>query len=324
MQSKLISQKAIEKIQQSEKILLVTHTRPDGDAVGSLLGLGLALEEGGHQVQMVIEDGVPHSLRHLAGSDRISRKVEGEFDLVIVVDCSDLGRVGKALNGRPAPDINMDHHITNEGFAEINLVDPEAAATVEIVYRLLDEIGLEVSKPVAAALLTGLITDTIGFRTPNVKPGTLCLAARLVEKGADLSELYRRALVSRSFEAMKLWGLGLSRLEQAHRMVWASLTMSDRRAAHYPGRDDADLINVLSSVEDTDVSLIFVEQPNGNIKVSWRAQPGFDVAEVAKEFGGGGHAAAAGAEISGSLSEVQMLVLERTKLILTGGHYVQS
>ena len=322
MQSKYPNRKAVEKIQQSNRILLVTHIKPDGDAVGSLLGLGLALQESGRQVQMVIEDGIPLSLRRLTGSDQIRKKAEGEFDLVIFVDCSDLGRVGKALDGKPAPDINIDHHITNEEFAELNLVDAHAVATAEIIYALLNDLELSLTPPVAAALLTGLITDTLGFRTSNVRPETFYLVARLMETSVDLPELYRRALVSRSFEAVKFWSFGLAKLEQADRLVWTSLTMNDRRAANYPGRDDADLINVLSSIDEMDVSMIFVEQPNGNIKVSWRAQPGFDVAVVAKEFGGGGHAAAAGAEIPGAMQEVQDKALERTRLALTGGRHV--
>jgi len=323
MQDNSSNRKAVEKIQQSNRILLATHIRPDGDAVGSLLGLGLALQEDGRQVQMVIEDGIPPSLRRLAGSDQIRRKVEGEFDLVIVMDCSDLSRLGKTLADLTVPDINIDHHITNEEFAEINLVDAAAVATAEIIYDLLGDLELPLTPPVAAALLTGLITDTLGFKTPNVRPKTFRMVARLMEIGVDLPELYRRALVDRSFEAVKFWGYGLSKLEQANRLVWTSLTMGDRRAASYPGRDDADLINVLSSIDETDVSMIFVEQPNGNIKVSWRAQPGFDVAAVAKEFGGGGHAAAAGAEIPGAMQDVQSKVLERTRLALMGGRHVQ-
>jgi phosphoesterase RecJ-like protein len=221
-------------------------------------------------------------------------------------------------------DINLDHHITNTNFAKINLVDVDAAATAEIIIDLFPRFGLKLSEPVAAALLTGLITDTIGFRTPSVRAKTLCLAAKLIETGVDMPDLYRRALTNRSFEAIKFWGTGLSRIERQESLVWTSLTMEDRRAANYPGRDDADLINVLSSIEGANICLIFVEQPNGNIKVSWRSQPGYDVAEIAKLFGGGGHAAAAGAEISGTLAEVQSLVLEKTLPMINGGHRVQS
>lgn len=319
---------AARKIQESENILIATHIRPDGDAIGSMIGLGLGLQVAGHQVQMVAQDGVPVSLRHLPGSEQVQKELQKtgqrDFDLVIFVDCSEMERAGSFTDSPLSVDINLDHHITNTNFAKINLVDVEAAATAEIIIDLFPRFGLKLSEPVAAALLTGLITDTIGFRTPSVRAKTLCLAAKLIETGVDMPDLYRRALTNRSFEAIKFWGTGLSRIERQESLVWTSLTMEDRRAANYPGRDDADLINVLSSIEGANICLIFVEQPNGNIKVSWRSQPGYDVAEIAKLFGGGGHAAAAGAEISGTLAEVQSLVLEKTLPMIYGGHRVQS
>jgi phosphoesterase RecJ-like protein len=308
---------AKERFGAAQRVLLVTHARPDGDAVGSLVGLGLALQQGGRQVQMVIEDGVPSEFRLMEGSDQVLRRPEGQFDLVGLVDCSDVERTGKVLIDWPAPDVNIDHHCTNMDYARVNLVDLQAVATAEIVADLLPVLDLKLTKSVAAALLTGLVTDTIGFRTSNVTPKALRLAAELMETGVDLSELYRRTLIDRSFAAVRLWGAGLTKVERLGRLVWTSLTRLDREAVHYPGRDDADLINILAAIEDTDISIVFVEQSNGSIKVSWRAQPGFDVSKVASSFGGGGHAAASGAEISGSLTEVQAAVLEQTCPLVT-------
>ena len=313
---------AKERFGSAQRILLVTHMRPDGDAVGSLIGLGLALQQSGREVQMIIEDGVPSEYRMLEGSSQVTRKPEGSFDLVGLVDCSEVERAGNVLKDWPKPDVNIDHHCTNMDYAKVNLVDPQAVASAEIVADLIPVLGLQITAPVAAALLTGLITDTIGFRTSNVTPKALRLAAELMETGVDLSDLYRRTLIDRSFEAVRLWGAGLTKVERTGRLIWTTLTRADREAAHYPGRDDADLINILSAVEDTDISVIFVEQPNGSVKVSWRAQPGFDVSKVALQFGGGGHAAASGAEIEGSLPEVQAAVLEQTSSLLDGGHSV--
>jgi phosphoesterase RecJ-like protein len=162
-----------------------------------------------------------------------------------------------------------------------------------------------------------MITDTIGFRTPNVTTDTMRMVAKLMEHGAELSELYMRSLVTRSFEAMRFWGAGLTHMQREGAIVWTSLTRQDRISAGYPGRDDADLINMLSAIKDALVSIIFVEQPNGNIKVSWRAQPGVDVAQVALFFGGGGHTVAAGAEVAGDLNGVQARVLKETRKILS-------
>jgi phosphoesterase RecJ-like protein len=137
-----------------------------------------------------------------------------------------------------------------------------------------------------------------------------------METGVDMPELYRRALITRSFEATRFWGAGLSTLVKEGRMVWATLTMADRKAAGYNGRDDADLINVLASIEDTDIALIFVEQPGHHVKVSWRAQTGFDVSQIALQFGGGGHPPASGADITGELADVQASVLVATRALL--------
>jgi phosphoesterase RecJ-like protein len=315
-----------QKFQAAQKILIVSHIRPDGDAIGSALGLGLSLQLIGKQVQMVLSDGVPQSFRHLAGIDQLRHYPDGEFDLICVVDCSDMQRTGNALIGYPQPDLNIDHHITNLHFARVNLVDPQAVATAEILAELILALGLPISPSVAAALLTGLITDTIGFRTSNMQPNSLRLAAKLMEAGANLPELYRLSLVTRSFEAARFWGAGLSTLEREGRMVWATLSMADRKAAGYPGRDDADLVTVLASIEDADIALIFVEQPDNHIKVSWRAQPGFDVSQVALQFGGGGHPPASGADIAGELIEVQASVLKATRPLLYAepAHQVKS
>jgi phosphoesterase RecJ-like protein len=302
--------------QAAKRILVIAHIRPDGDAVGSLLGLGHTLQAVGKQVQMVLSDSLPPNFRFLAGSEAICRRPEGAFDLTAVVDCSDLKRVGDALESGIVPDINIDHHVTNLNFARLNLVDSRAVATAEILAEYLPAWGLPVTQAVAEALLTGLVTDSLGFRTSNMTPKALRVAANLMECGASLPELYNQALAQRSFEAVRFWAAGLRDLEREGPVVWTTLTMEDRKAAGYRGRDDADLINVLSSIQDARIALILVEQPNGIVKVSWRGQPGVDVSKIALSFGGGGHPAAAGAEVQGNLEEVRSKVLQATKELL--------
>ena len=310
--------------QATQRILVVSHIRPDGDAVGSVLGLGLALRELGKEVQMVLEDQVPFEFRHLTGADLVQKKVRAPYDIVVVLDCSDVIRVGYRVlrsnpdGGKPPrkPDVNIDHHVTNENFAVHNLVDEKAAATAEVLVRYMPAWDLPITQSVAEALLTGIISDTLGFRTSNMHPQVMNIAAVLMEKGANLPELYQKTLNQRTFQAARYWGPGLSRLERDGALVWTSLTLADRRTVDYPGRDDADLINVLATINDASVSLIFVEQNNGTVKVSWRSQPGYDVAKIAVTFGGGGHQSASGAEIAGTLAEVQEKVLQATRGIL--------
>jgi phosphoesterase RecJ-like protein len=309
---------AAKTLLTAESVLVVSHIRPDGDAVGSLLGLGLALQKNGKRIQMVLADGVPTQFRHLPSWEAVLHRPEGEFDTICLVDCSDARRVGVELPGNRIPDINVDHHITNLNFARINLVDTSAVATAEILAELIPLSGLFIDNHVAATLLTGIITDTIGFQTNNMTPKALRAAAKLMEAGADISDLYRNALSNRSFEAIRFWGAGLTRVERDDRMIWTTLTMEDRKQAKYPGRDDADLINVLSSVDNADIYMIFVEQPKGKVKVSWRSQIGFDVTPIASSFGGGGHPSAAGAEIGGELADVKNTVLSATRNFFSG------
>jgi phosphoesterase RecJ-like protein len=304
------------QLQTVQRILVVSHQRPDGDAIGSLLGFGLALQAAGKTVQMVSADGVPTSCRYLVGYEQVVKKPEGAFDYIIVVDCSDIKRVGIEMQTYPQPDLNIDHHVTNENFARFNLVDTRAVATSEILAELLPALGLPVTQVVASSLLTGLITDSLGFRTSNMTPKVLRLAADLTERGANLPELYNASLMQRSYNAIQYWAAGLSHLQRNGRMIWTTLTLADRKTADYPGRDDADLINELSSISDIDVALIFVEQSHHKVKVSWRAQPGIDVSQIAQSFGGGGHLAAAGAEIQGNLEAVCHQVLLATQVVL--------
>jgi phosphoesterase RecJ-like protein len=307
---------ARQLLHDAQRILVVSHIRPDGDAIGSLLGFGLAMLDVGKQVQMVSADGLPAAQRSLEGAELIRETVEGDFDCIVVVDCSDLKRAGTALENHPRIDLNIDHHITNEYFAAVNLVQPTAAATAEMLTELLPDLGFPIREQTARALLTGILTDTLGFRTSNTSAHTLRSAAGLIDQGANIARLHHLALGRRSFEAARYWGEGLTRLERIDRLVWTSLTSAARKAAAYPGRDDADLINFLASIQDADIAVIFVDQNNGHVKVSWRSQPGFDVSGIAVSFGGGGHPAAAGANVAGSLEEVQTTVLAATRTLL--------
>ena len=304
-------------IARAQRVLVVTHINPDGDAVGSLLGFGLAVRALGKEVVMACADVVPELFRFLPSVGEITTQPQGEFDLVAVLDVAEAKRTGPIGETLPRiPDLVVDHHITNPGFGLINFVDPTAASTAELLTELLEPLGLELTLPVAECLLTGLVTDTLGFRTSNTTIKTLGLAQRLMQAGAELPKVYDNALFKRSYSSIRLWGEGLCRLQMKHRIVWARLPLEARQAAGYQGFGDADLINVLASVREADIAVIFVERADGKVKISWRSVPGINVASIALAFGGGGHAAAAGAEIAGTLDEVEALVLEATRAAL--------
>jgi phosphoesterase RecJ-like protein len=261
---------------------------------------------------------VPASFRHLPGHEQIRKEPQGEIDLFITVDCADFRRTGKQFENFRKPEINIDHHVTNERFGELNLIEPEAVATAAILTDTLPEWGLKITADVAAALTTGIVTDTLGFHTSNTTPAALRQTALLMETGIDMPDLYSRALLRHSFSAARYWGAGLSSLKTEDGIVYATLTMADRKAAGYGGNDDADLINFISSIEGHQIGMIFVEQHDKHVKISWRAlQAGVDVSKIAKQFDGGGHAAAAGADIAGALDEVQQRVLKATRELLS-------
>jgi len=306
-----------ERLEKSNNIVIASHVRPDGDAVGSLLGLGLALQNAGKSVQMVLVDGVSSAYSHLEGSELIVKEPKGEYDTFIAVDCADFKRLGKVFENFGHPDINIDHHTTNEKFGKLNLIEAEEVATAAILTKHLPEWGFEITKPIAAALLTGIITDTLGFRTSNTNPSALRTCAELMETGVDMPDLYMKSLIKKSYPAARYWGAGLSSLEQKNGIVWATLTLEDRERSGYGANDDADLINLISAIDGNKVGMIFVEQDDKHVKISWRAlEPGIDVSPVAKHFKGGGHVAAAGADIPGGLTDIQRVVLKTTEEML--------
>ena len=306
-----------ERLNAANKIVIASHVRPDGDAIGSLLGMGLALQNAGKSVQMVLVDGVPSSFKHLEESEKIVKEPNGEHDTFIMVDCADFKRAGKVFEKFGQPDINIDHHKTNEKFGKLNLIEAEEVATAAILTNHLPDWGFPITKSIAAALLTGIITDTLGFRTSNTTPEALRQCATLMETGVDMPDLYMRSLVRKSYSAARYWGAGLSGMEQKNGIVWGTLTLDDRKKSGYSGNDDADLINLISAIDGNKVGMIFVEQSDSHIKISWRAlEPGIDVSQVAKHFKGGGHAAAAGADIPGALDEVKFVVLKTTREFL--------
>jgi len=306
------------QFQKISSALVVSHVRPDGDAIGSLLGVGLALLEIGKDVQMVISDGIPDNFRFLAGSELVKTKPIGKVDYIIVVDSSDIERTDEVLQGYGIPDLNIDHHKTNTCFAKINLIENEAVATAEILARYLPFFGLKITKPIADALLAGIITDTIGFRTTNIIPKTLKLTADLMELGGDLTGIYHKTIIEQSYAATRYWGAGLSKLQMENGLVWTTLSLSERNTAGYPYRDDADLIKILSAIEGAKIAVILTEQTRGYVKISWRLCGSFrtdlDVSEIAQKFGGGGHKAAAGADVKGNLDEVLIEVLNNTRI----------
>lgn len=316
--SQKLDQSIKQQLSNANKVVIVSHIRPDGDAVGSALAFGNALREAGKEVQCVLQDGIAERYRYLPGALEVTTSVSLDYDYLIVVDSADSNRVGTVLDDLPMPDLVVDHHKTHSDFGKIDYVVPESEATALLLTTKLVDWGLEISKDTATCLMVGLLADTLGFRTNNTTPLALRTAADLMEKGADLVHVYHQTLTMRSLSEIRYWGQGLTKLELKDGVLSSSLTLDDRIIAGYPENDDADLINTLTVVPEALVSVLFIEQENEGVKVSWRSVKGLDVSGIAARFGGGGHASAAGADIKGKLEDIKKLVLAETH------HYVNN
>ena len=261
---------------------------------------------------MACSDPVLARFSYVTDTKSVVQRVDTPFDLVITLDCSDLERLGHLAQIRrfgDSPLLNIDHHLTNLNFGDVNLVDAYASSTAEIVFRLLEYMAVPLDTAIATGLLTGIVTDTRGFRTSNVTVQVMKAAQKLMEAGASLPHITQHSLDRRPTAAILLWREALASLQISNHVAWASISLAMRHTAGYVGNGDAGLVSFLISAEDADIAAVFVEREGDRVEVGLRALPGFDVAQVALGFGGGGHALAAGCTISGSLEEVQTQVL---------------
>ena len=308
---------ALEQVSQlvraAQLPLLACHVAPDGDALGSLTALAYALRQLGQSSIAACPDAISPSFHYIPNIGMVVRDVSEPFDLVVALDCSDQGRLGHFRDlpqFQAAPLVNIDHHVTNIGFGDVNLVDPGASSTAEVLLTLLEHLGVTLDETLATCLLVGMVTDTRGFRTNNVTPLTLETALRLMKAGASLPYVTRHGLDSRPLVAVRLWGAALAHLRSQQGVTWTSIPLQLRRGIGYHGDGDAGLVSFLLTAEGTDVSVVFVEQGDGRIDVGMRAAPGFDVAQLALRFGGGGHALAAGFRAPGPLDGLEKRVLD--------------
>ena len=313
-------EKAHRLIKSAQRPLLICHIAPDGDAVGSLVGLGRALRQAGLEPILACPDPIPPDLGFIPDVETVTSNVDAPFDLVVSLDCSDRDRLGR-LSQLPAfagvPLLNIDHHLTNSGYGDVNVVDPHASSTAEIVLRLLEYMAVPLDAGIVTALLTGIVADTRGFRTSNVTPQVMVAALRLMEAGASLPYIAFHSLDSRPTSAVRLWGAALSQLQIEDRVIWTTIPLEARRASGYTGNGDAGLASFLLSAEDADIAVVFVECEEGDVEVGLRAVAGFDVAQVALQFGGGGHALAAGCDLPGPMAEAQARLLAAIKTNLS-------
>jgi phosphoesterase RecJ-like protein len=314
-------QTAVDRLRQADLVALTTHVKPDADGLGALCALRLWLLAEGKRVEVILPTPAPEKYAFLdpEGAFRVAgRDVDlaalDPPDLVCVLDtCTWQQLEGvEPLVRSGAEVLVIDHHRTQDPLADIELVDPEAAAAVVPVHRLLALAGAPVDAPTATALFVGLVGDTDWFRLPNVGPETLRLAGDLVEAGASPWDTHVRLSLSDDLAKLHLWGRAVETLHTALDGRVAVLHVTQRMfrdTGAEPG-DTESLINACLQVRGVRAGVMLAETEGEDVRVSLRSEPGVNVLQVAERFGGGGHVRAAGARVAGPIDEAEATVLE--------------
>ena len=301
----------------AERITAICHENPDADSIGAALALRLAAERLGKRAEVVASDPVPPSLLHLPGAADVRRAPQLEPDLAVVVD-GPLSRTGavpiEAADWLARAHIaNIDHHVSNDGQdAAVAWVDPDAAATCEMVALLLPDLGVAIDADVATVLAAGIVQDTHTFSHPNATPRTLRVAAELVEAGAPLSAIHRSIYADKPFSTLALWGRMLAGAQQQHdgRIVHAAMTLAMLAETGSDAVASEGFIDLLASTKVADVTCLLKEVDASHTRASVRTSARADAVAITAEFGGGGHARAAGCSIDAPLADATARLLE--------------
>ncbi len=316
--------KVIEILRSKKSFLITSHLRPDGDAIGSQLALASLLEEMGKSAFIVNVDPVPETFRFLSGSDRILNDFTSPDypEIAIVLDSSDLDRIGRTadLVREAKLIINIDHHISNSRFGNINLIEGKAAAVGEQIFSLIRSLGFSVGKERAVSLYTAILMDTGAFQYANTTENTHQIVSSLLKEGVDSAEIAEKVYQKPSFSRQKLLGLVLTALRKNSqgRIVWSRLTREMCREAEAKDSESGGFINYIQSLEGAELALFFQETDKKNqIRISFRGKgKEIDVNDLARQFGGGGHKLAAGCLMEGSIEEVEDKILTAAREII--------
>ena len=300
------------EITRRQRFLLTSHSRPDGDSIGSQLAMAFALDALGKRVRIVNFDRAPDHYQDFPGMDRIeiADHVTADVDAVIVMECSDLMRTGVAgLEGHFV--INIDHHAGNRMYGAINWHDESAAACGEMVFDLIRQLGVPLTFEIATHIYLAVLTDTGSFHHSNITPRTFDICRQTVEAGVNPAAMARRVFDSNSFGKLKLIGALLDSMELLDEGRLAVLYMDDAmlEACGCTNNDTEGLINLPLTAREIQAGVFFKVAPTGEVRVSMRSKYDVDVRSVANVFGGGGHKNAAGFTVDGPVAEVRPKII---------------
>jgi len=302
-----------EKIMKTDRIAIVTHASPDGDAVGSTMALVLALRKHGKDVEILSKEPAPENLSYLPLFEEYgaSATLSGDRELLLALDCGNKDRLSMERDGfEEIYKINIDHHVSNDLYGDYNFVDTNSSAVGEIVYQVLQLLGLSITKEVATCLYTSLITDSGSFKYSSTTSVTHTIAGDLINAGIDFSTIHRLIFENAKFERVKLYGKVIESMELHHNgeLCYMELTKKMLEDCGVEAQDTSDIIAIGTSVASAEVVALLKETDNG-IKVSLRSKNKVDVQMVAGFFSGGGHTRAAGLSIDKSLADAKDIII---------------
>jgi phosphoesterase RecJ-like protein len=293
----------LEVLRQGERFLVCSHSRPDGDAVGSMLAVGMLLEQMGKRADLVAADRIPSIYRQLPGADRIrnAMRVHGPYDAVILLECDGLER--SRLRGlEPFFLVNIDHHTTGKRFAHVNWIDRDAASVGELVYRLVKGAGATVTPEMATCIYTTVLTDTGGFCYGATRASTFALAQALTQAGADPVRIAQDVYFSTATSKLLLLGAALSNLNREGRLAWLWVSHQDMVRTCAAEEDCEGIVNSAICISGVEAAVFLRELPERRIRLSLRSKGKVNVSAIAARLGGGGHQNAAGVTLDGPIS----------------------
>ncbi len=306
----------LHAIRQRKSFLITSHARPDGDAVGSVLALWMALNAIGKRAEMQLYDRVPLIYRTLPASDQIRTApwVASDYrpDAVILLECDGIERSRlKGIDGNYL--INIDHHTSGRNFADVNWIDTEASAVAEMVYRLAVASNAFITAEMATCLYTALLSDTGSFCYEGTGARTFALARNLVELGARPARIAQDVYFSNPASKMRLLGAALTNLKREGRIAWLWVTHSDMIRLGAVEEDCEGIVNYAIGISGVDVAVFLRELPDHRVRMSLRSKSKVHVAEVAERFGGGGHENASGCTLDGPLYSAMDRILDELR-----------
>ncbi|HWQ89836.1 MAG TPA: bifunctional oligoribonuclease/PAP phosphatase NrnA [Desulfitobacteriaceae bacterium] len=312
----------ITELKKASRVALFSHVSPDGDCIGSMLALGRALEKLQKQVYFYYNvDSLPANLRFLPGAARIVSVLPAEWpEVLIFVDCTDFDRVHLSREDLPPACLvlNIDHHISNNFFGHVNCIDSKAGAAGEVMFRIINALGVELDKEIATNLYAAIVTDTGSFLYTSTTAQTHRIAAELIEQKIELSTIHSRLFDQKPLAFIKLLQRALASLQFYNDGQIALITLSNQDFQECGAGDDLSegIVNHARSIEGVEVAILIRERDSQDIKVVFRSNSWFDCNEVAMKFQGGGHTKAAGCTLKLSLAETQTLILQAVQEVL--------